>query len=424
MNIRVALISFLLITASPRHMHAQGGITAIPFLQLPTSAEMYGMGYTSVALTSSDPMISFYNPAQLGMQSFNNNISVGYNSSDWLPGYHQGYKLTSFALTGGIDLGKYIKEIPPISIGFGYSNLKLNFGSFLHGDGYGAIGSYDKTDNFTLSAGVDYYVRASLGFTYKHVFSKLGGRVKINGILKEPSATADLYDWGVFIQAPLFPILEKTMDRPFKINQNIYPVFDLTFGFSNSNLGKNSIYYISSEQADPLPRTARSGIGALAGFKYEAGGVSIMPLSAKWSVEANDVLVKPKNPHGWEYQSGFGDINFFKEVILGKTNYETEKLKGWELNFFETISLYGGRFEEDLDMGARHFNTNGWSIRSSGVFKVLRIIFPDLLGNNVLSYTLNHLDFRYSTSEAKTDNPYSPLNKVKFSTFNVMFNGL
>ncbi|MCU7491090.1 MAG: hypothetical protein HF300_03045 [Ignavibacteria bacterium] len=425
MKFRISLITFLFISAVSGPLLAQGGQTTLPFLLMPTSAEMYGMGYASVALPSSDPMIPFYNPAQLGMQSFNNNLSVGYNSIDWLPSYRMGLKLTSFAINGGIDLERYLKEIPPVSIGFGYSNMKMNFGNFLYGDdGLGSSGSYDKTDNFTLSAAINYYIKASLGFTYKHVFSKLGGKIKINGELKEASATADLYDWGVFIQAPVFPILEKTMNRPFKIYQNISPVFDLTFGFSNSNLGQNSLFYISKDQADPLPRMARTGIGLLAGFKYEAGDVSIMPLTAKWTIEANDVLVSSKKAGGWDYQSGFGDINFFKEVIAGKTNFQTKKLKGWELNLLETISLYGGRFEEDVDMGGRRFNSNGWSLRTAGLFKVLRIMSPNLFGNNLISYALNHLDFRYSTGKATTDYPSSASNDQKFSTFNVIFYGL
>lgn len=422
MKFRVMLISFLLTAAASVSLRAQGGMTAVQFLQLPASAEMYGMGYTSVAVASDDPMFPYYNPAQLGMQSFQNNLSVGFNSSDWLNRYFPGIKVSTFAANGGIDLRRFIKGIPHLSLGFGYSRLKIDFGKYNFYFPNNSE-SYDKTDNFTLSAAMDYYIKASLGFTYKHVFSKMGGKLEFEGKLKELSAKADLYDWGVFIQIPVFPILEQSLSRPVKIYHNLSPVFDLTFGFSNSNLGQNSIFYVDPDQADPLPRFARTGIGLLAGFNYEADGVALMPVKAKWSLESNDLLVRPKDPRGWEYQSGFGDINFFKEVILGKTNYETEKLKGWELNLLETVSLYGGRFEEDIEMGNRHFNSNGWSIRTQGIVKVLRIIFPEMFGRNALSYVLSHLDFRYSISETKADDPYSALNNVKFSTFNIMFNG-
>lgn len=429
MKLRISLITFLLISAVSGYLYAQGGQTAVPFLEMPASAEMYGMGYTSVAVHSQDPIAPYYNPAHLGIQSFNNNFSIGFNSSDWLSKFWPGLTIATYAVNGGIDLQHFIKGIPHVSLGLGYSNIKMNFGKFLVSgpnspDIIDSYDSYDKADNFTLSFAIDYYIKASLGYTYKHVFSYGRPPVISDGKKKDFSATADLYDLGLFIEVPVVPILEKSFSRPVNIYNNISPVLDLTLGLSRSNLGQNSIYYISSDQADPLPRVARAGMGMLAGFKYEAGVVTIMPLTAKWSIEANDVLVKSKNPSGWEYQSGLGDINFFKEVLLGKTNYETEKLKGWELNFFETISLYGGRFEEDLEMGARRFNTNGWSIRTAGIFKVLRIVFPDLLGNNVLSYALNHLDFRYSASKSITDDPYAPLNNVKFSTFNVLFNGL
>ncbi|HEX2869485.1 MAG TPA: hypothetical protein VHO03_20745 [Ignavibacteriales bacterium] len=422
MKFSVILVSFILAAAAAVNLRAQAGVAAVTFLELPASAEMYGMGYTSVAVASEDPMYPYYNPAQLGMQSFQNNLSIGFNSSNWLENYFPGIKVSTFAANTGIDLRRFIKGIPHLSLGFGYSRLKIDFGKdnfYLPNNSE----SYDKTDNFTLSAALDYYLKASLGFTYKHVYSKLGVERDLEGRIRELSAKTNLYDWGVFLEVPVFPILEQTTARHIKIYNSISPVFDLTFGFSKSNLGQDSINYSFPEQGDPLPRVARTGIGLLAGFSYEAEGITLMPIKAKWSIESNDLLVKPKDPHGWEYQPGFGDINFFKEVILGKTNFETEKLKGWELNFLETISLYGGRFEEDMEMGNRHFNSNGWSIRTQGLVKVLRIISPEMFGSNALTYALSHLDFRYSISQTKTDNPSAPLNNVKFSTFNIMFNG-
>jgi hypothetical protein len=384
---------------------------------------MFAMGWSSVALPSSDPVMASYNPAQLGVQSFNNNLSASFVSTDWLPSYDR-IEMSSTSINGGINLGKYLGNVPPISLGFGYSRLKVTYPEYWNSTPPG--NKYDKADNFTLSAAVDYYVKASVGFTYKHVDSNPFGSVTLGDQLMHPSATANLFDWGIFLQVPVFPIMEKSMARPLRVYDNFSPVLDLSFGFSNSNLGQNSISYISNAFADALPRLARTGIGLTAGIQYEKNGVSIMPLSGRWTVEATDLLVKEDASTGykWVYQSGFGDIKFFKDVIGGKSNGLTEKQKGWELNLLETVSLYWGRFEEAYDMRSRYFKTSGWGLRSAGLFKVLQILTPELLGHNVLSYAFSHLDFRYTIGKVKTDIPSLALDNQKFSSFSVIFYGL
>ena len=94
--------------------------------------------------------------------------------------------------------------------------------------------------------------------------------------------------------------------------------------------------YVDVPQSDPLPRYARAGIGFEFGISYSKDEVEGKPFSFKWTIEANDMLVRRYDavmdtagnmiqPPGWEYEKGLGDINFFDEVILGKTNKETVK---------------------------------------------------------------------------------------------------
>jgi hypothetical protein len=66
---------------------SQGDAT-LPFLLIPPSAEMNGMGETSVAVFSDDPLAMITNPAQLGMQSLSTHVSSGYNYANWLPRFH------------------------------------------------------------------------------------------------------------------------------------------------------------------------------------------------------------------------------------------------------------------------------------------------------------------------------------------------
>ena len=197
-------------------------------------------------------------------------------------------------------------------------------------------------------------------------------------------------------------------------------MFNFSLGISKSNLGQESIYYIDPAQADPLPRLARAGIGFTVGLQYDQNDFSWIPFSFKWTVEANDLCVTSDSLGRSVYQSGLGDINFFREVILGKTNKETEKLKGWELNFAETVYIYGGRFLEDPDRGNRNFATGGYAVSLSGLLKTLAVIQPQMFENKFMKYVLNHIGLKFNQSTVNS--PDSILNNTQFYSLNVSFN--
>jgi hypothetical protein len=403
---------------------SQGGQSALPFLLIPTSGEMQGMGYASVASLTDNPLASTRNPAHLGLQSIYNNFSFGYNYSDWLPQFKLDLWLKTYAINAGINLQKYKKDLPPLSIGIGYSQIYVNYGEFIQTNEYGpekvgSFNSYDKSDQLTLSIAADYYIKASFGITYKHINSQLGSKIKIGDLVGNGSSTANLYDWGILADVPVIKSLSKLLNQPVKIVDNLYPDFGFSFGFMNGNLGQYSIYYINPDQADPLPRTVRTGIGLNLGINMENNSNVWKLVSFRWTVEANDLLIK-KDSNYWQYKSGFGNIDFFKEILRGKTNPTTEKLKGWQLNIFETFTLEGGRFEEDPRYGNRHFNTWGWSIRSGGFLKSLLVFAPNLLNKNLLEYIIKHIDIRYGTSMVETDESGNPLNNTRFQTFNII----
>jgi hypothetical protein len=121
------------------------------------------------------------------------------------------------------------------------------------------------------------------------------------------------------------------------------------------------------------------------------------------------------NP-SWEYLNGLGDIDFMNEVVFGRTNANTIKKKGWELDFYDILSLRGGRFEEDRNKGNRRFDTFGYGIRFSGFAKVLLNEYPNVSSNKVLNFIMNHLDFQYNHSELSADERGSPLAGTTFNS--------
>ena len=396
------------------------GQTAVPFLLISPYAETNGMGEASVANPTDDPLSPMTNPAHLGMLSQFGYFSFGYNYSQWLPTFGaRDLWLKTLAANVGINLQKLNKNAPPLSFGLGYSRLYLNLGTFIiTGPGgptpLGTFDARETSDQFTMAVGADYWVRASVGLTYKHVVSRSSpvGTEQERG---NGTGIANLYDYGFLIDVPLVGIASRLADDPFKFGPNVSPYFDWTVGISRSNLGQGKITYIEAAAADPLPRYARAGIGVDVGFVFDRDVVNWKPLSFKWSIEASDVLVGANR----EYQSGLGDINFFDEVILGNTNMETEKKKGWELNVFEVISVRGGRFEEDPNRGNRRFNTSGWGVRLGGMLKMLRAFNGPFDNEGVSGFLLNHIDVGYNHSEWNPDQQYAPLSGTKFDSFNI-----
>jgi hypothetical protein len=132
------------------------------------------------------------------------------------------------------------------------------------------------------------------------------------------------------------------------------------------------------------------------------------------------MLVTKKFYGHWEYQSGLGDINFLREVILGETNELTDRLTGWELNIGEINSIYGGRFDEDYDHGNRHFSTRGWCMSSKGIKKLFLNAASSNIANDFLRFIIKNIDFRFVQTEIKTDEKNHSLNGTIFTTVNLM----
>src|ERR1035437_6954399 len=108
------------------------GEAALPFLEIPTNAEMFGMGYASVAHITDNPAALITNPSHLGMQCLNNSIfTASANYSNWLPTFHLNLSTRTIVANAGINLNKYYPQLPPLSVGISYSNLYMDFGTLL-----------------------------------------------------------------------------------------------------------------------------------------------------------------------------------------------------------------------------------------------------------------------------------------------------
>lgn len=392
------------------------GEAAVPFLLLQTSAESHGMGYATVAHITDEPMAFTTNPAHLGMQSFNEHFSIGYNYSDWLPSFNLDLWARTFGITSGFNLNKLNPDFPSVHVGFGYSNIFLDYGDFIKTDPSSpepirVFSSYDYANLFSIGIGYEYFAKISAGLTYKNIVSKLAEEKKYEG-------RAHAFDFGLLIDVPVLKLILNSEKNLFELSPNYSPFFNLSLGFANNNYTSGTIYYVDPSQADPLPRFARVGIGVNLGL-YDTK-MDWKPFSFKWTREKNDMLVTKRIEGQWRYQYGLGDINFFREVILGRTNELTDRLTGWELNLGEVISIYGGRFDEDDNHGNRHFSTTGWGLNTKGIKKLFMNSTSPEITNDFLRFIMNNVDFRFIHTEIKPDEKNHPLAGTKFTTVNLM----
>ncbi len=401
------------------------GESAVPFLIISPYAESNGMGESSVAVITSDPLAFITNPAHLGMQSRSTYMSVGHNYSNWLPGFRTaGLTYRSYAMTAGISLKDVIGVSENIGIGFGYSRIRLNLGKYVitNSTGPEPIGWYyphDLSDQYTVGIGISHIIRASVGFTFKRIQSNISHASSMHGA----RARADAYDYGLLISVPVIDLYSVGREEPIRLTQVLRPYFDLNFGLAMNNMGNETVSYGGDIQSDPLPRYGRVGIGFDVGIRYERGSTALIPLALKWTREANDIMVhRPSmiGDAGWEYKGGLGDIGFFKEVILGMTNPETIMKTGWELNIFESIRVRGGRFVEAPDRGNRRFNTEGFTLQFRGIAKLLRANDGTDASDGVFGFILRHFDVRYNYSRVLPDDAHHPLKNTVFNSFNII----
>jgi hypothetical protein len=396
------------------------GEAAVPFLQISPSSEANGMGEASIAIPMNDPLAALRNPAQLGLQSANNYFSYSTNASNWLPDFNiPDLRYRTDGFTSGINFQNIFGEGHNLSFGYGYYHTFMNMGLFSrrgeNNEDPGTFYASEYANQWTVSTAIDYYVKLSFGLSYKSITSKLSQTVG-----------ARAKDYGMMIDIPLVRLAHDIFNTPKNIHPNIYPSASISLGVAWQNVG-NEIKY-PFQRADPLPRIGRVGIGFNMSFDYHKDNFLLQLISFKWTIESSDMLIdrwgdvfdqggNVIKTRGWAYQGGMGDIKFFDEVILGHSNYRTERRKGWELNIADIMSLRYGRLTDR--MGNRHVTTNGIGVQSKGLFQIVKLIVPNTGWKTIPYFLLSHFNFRYDQSSWSTVESDHPLNHTKFEGFSL-----
>jgi hypothetical protein len=383
----LSIFSFLLIA----NKTFSQGEAAIPFLKLQPSPSLAAMGQTGTALPTEDPFGFIWNPAQLGYTSQNNNFSFIFYPSklDWLPELNTDWEVKGLAFNLGYNLKELIDF--PLSVGFGYANVELNFGEFIR-TGPGSpdpIGSFESKDYYhaySLGFGIDYYAQFNAGFTFKSVTSILsdnpGGEEPGMGM-----AEPNVYDFGLLINVPVLKLIDEDMAIELEGDMLLKPDFNFSLGYSKSNIG-DEVYYIDPDQADPLPRMDRLGYGISTGFDLLGDTFQMEVLNFSLTVEADDILID-RDSTGWDYQSTLSDLQFVKNLINIEGTEDIVSHIGLKIDFFETVSFSTGHFSGRGFMDVRE--TSGYELKAKGIFKLWALWANDPFTD----FLRDHIDIRY-----------------------------
>ena len=420
------LVCLSFLSFVPLQVSAQGE-SAVPFLLIQPSTTANGMGSVTAAIISDDPVATIMNPAQLGMFGLHNYFSLSTYSpkTQWLPSFGlSDLTYDVLALNAGFDLSRAVELPFPVSIGIGYSRIDLNLGTFVRPDTAGRVlgtfRSFENSKQFSAAIGFDWFVQASIGWNFKSIDSRLtpvGGGQTSGGSQATPTAT----DFGVLVHAPIFSILQKADVADVRFFSDVTPLLDFTFGYARRNMSDKAVFYVGNASGDPLPRSATIGLSAEIGLTTKVHERTWKVVTFILAREAEDLLIV-RNANGtFSYQSGLGDISFFKHVIQGKLSDDerADLHKGWQLNFGEMVYLRGGSFAESPNYGNRNYSTSGFGIRIGGVWKLLQALSPEVAESEVWAFITNHFDFGYDHAEYKTE-PTHPLSDIKFNSITVI----
>ncbi|OQA68187.1 MAG: hypothetical protein BWY38_01006 [Ignavibacteria bacterium ADurb.Bin266] len=387
MKTKILVLSFFSFLALNITIFPQGE-AAVPFLLINPSPSLSAMGSTGTALPTDDPFGFLWNPAQLGHTSQTNNLSFIFYPSEieWL-GFDR-IELNSLAFNAGYNFKDLIGV--PLSLGFGYSKVKLNFGEFIITGPNDPVPleTYEAEDYYNAySFGLcfDFGAQLSIGYTIKNITSIIGGFSPYEE-LAALEAKSTVNDIGILLNIPVLKLINDKMLADINEKVSAYPRFDFSLGYSKSNKG-DYFYYIDKNQADPLPRMARLGYGISTGFDLAVNDFRFNAFNLSFTVEADDILISRgfNNSGQWKYED---DFDFWENVILIKGSDNVVSHAGTRLDFAETFSYSFGHFS---GRGFDERKTNGFELKAKGLLKLIAMWTE----NSITNFVKDHLDIRY-----------------------------
>lgn len=366
---------------------------AVLFLNISPDSRSNGMGEAGAALL--DQPSGYYNPAAPASFASNHFLSYTHEPSrkPWLPALSGDRFFEYQSVTVGwrfpVSKGDTATQNSnghrtTSNIGFTITTAlniyrtKLDFGRQIRFDERGNIAgefsSFDKANNVGISVGFHSLIDINAGITIKSIESKLAYQGA--GIERgSGNAEGTAYDIGLLFRVPVVQIAETITSGELNIVPRVKPILDLAAGLTWKNRG-GKIAYFDESQADPLPGNNIHGIGITTGAEFKPKSTSIDICRFTYLKDR------------------------YTPVIDGKKYPDSaDDMSGYELGILETYQKRGGNYRDED--GELNFDTEGYTIRTDGIFKLTRIISEYFDYDSGLNRALPHLSFSYTSSKEK-----------------------
>jgi hypothetical protein len=413
-NLRQHLLSLIFLGAASSALAQAPGTAAVVFLLIQPSLRANGMGGAAVASINNDAIGITFNPARLGVQALGNYFAAEFYPAKtaWLRQLAPDLEYDARTIFGGYNLKRLNKKIP-VSVGVGYSRIFIDLGKQIITGEFdptpiGTFHSTERANVWAFGIGFDYLLKAGIGWSFKDIESNLAPRGGINSF-PSGAGKASAHDFGFVADLPVSGLISRFTGKPLQIGSSFFPSAGIGFGYSQSNIG-DPIIYISAAQADPLARTARIGLSLNAGLSLSRNARAWRIFSLEHLYEAEQLLVRVARarPNKVTYEKWLGDIDFWQNVVLRKNNPKIITKSGWELSFFEIVSLRVGHYRDPL--GKVDYNTSGVGISLHGLLAAIRY---QQSHEAVIDFLINHFDLQYNYSNYDTEAGH-PLSDTNF----------
>lgn len=331
----------LLFAFGAAQVHAQVGITAVPFLQIEPDSRTAGMGNAGVAVADNATAV-FWNPAGLAYQK---GTQFSLTHADWLPNFNTDlfydYLVGRHYIEGIGTIGGHITFLNLGEQEWRGENNELlgNFSSYevATGASYGFM----ITENLALGTG--------LRFIYSALVPdgmQVSGQTAQNGV----SVGLDL--------ATLY------RSNPFYVGGRSASV---SAGVNLSNIGP-AIQYNDEAQKDPLPTLLRVGWSYKMDldvdgnnsitFANDFSKIMARRDSTGEAMNVGEALFRSWDAYEWEPQQGAGMVSvpLYEQFMVGL---------GAEYWYTDLFALRAGYFYESPNNGNRNFLTFGAGLRYS-----------------------------------------------------------
>lgn len=341
-NLKTITVLIVLTILTTPVLHAQVGITAVPFLQIEPDSRASGMGNTGVAIADNASAV-FWNPAGL---AFQNRSQISLTHANWLPAFNAD-------LFYDYLVGTYHVE----DIGtFGGHLTYLNMGEQLRTDETGE--PRGRFNSYELSLGVSY------GFEISENFALGTGLRFIHSSLADGSVSGQEISPGSSVGIDIAGLYKS---NPFIVGDR-NAVFSAGLNLANFGPG---IQYTDEVQKDPLPTTLRLGWAYKMDIDKEgintisfSNDITKMMVRSELTDEGENGSYETKGAFAALFQS-WGSYDRFNGQETVSVGLGEQLMFGFGLEYWydKMFSLRTGYYYESPENGNREFLTLGAGLR-------------------------------------------------------------